>query len=122
MIWSLAVNAALYLLLKLHLGMSCRQSCRQKEWVKPLFYSNSVQPTPQLESYDDQNFLVLHTSPDGGTRTSYLLKVHNGVESESPAIIGEHFAECARTEVNPDNVAASMVSLMMPLYDAPHDP
>ena len=41
----------------------------------------------QLDSYDDENFLLEHTTPTSTTTTKYLVKVHNGVESEDAKII-----------------------------------
>ena len=52
-------------------------------------HTTSHHPTlkqTQLESYDDQNFLLTCTSSTNET-TQYLLKIHNGVESLSPPII-----------------------------------
>jgi len=47
--------------------------------------SGSSKIVKKLDSYDDENFLLEHT--EGTTTTKYLVKVHNGVESESASII-----------------------------------
>jgi Ser/Thr protein kinase RdoA (MazF antagonist) len=41
----------------------------------------------QLDSYDDENFLLEHKTTMSAKTTKYLVKVHNGVESEDAKII-----------------------------------
>ena len=46
--------------------------------ARSLYNINAVTPLKFLDSYDDRNFYV----PPTPTTAAYLLKVHNGVESD----------------------------------------
>ncbi|GMH91554.1 hypothetical protein TL16_g12090 [Triparma laevis f. inornata] len=60
----------------------------KSSFAKSLDLANNatISITKKLDSYDDENFLLSHTTSTNIT-TKYLVKVHNGVESESASII-----------------------------------
>ena len=51
--------------------------------ARSLYNINAVTPLKSLDSYDDRNFYV----PPTPTTAAYLLKVHNGVESDNTDIL-----------------------------------
>jgi len=59
--------------------------------------------TKELESYDDQNFLVVDSSTSTSTPPArYILKVHNGVESLSPSLLD--FQNAIMTHLSLDSI------------------